>query len=104
MITATQNVADFLRTKAGEQQPIGQAIISLAKVKILMAMDGNDVEHISRFVHLSDKEKKVLDKAAKQGNGIIILGNQHAQFQSFMTRAEMKSYNPRLYRQIYTEG
>lgn len=101
MITATQNVADFLRTAEGESEPIGQGILSLAKVKILMAMDGNDIEKLSKFVKLSEQEVETLGNTTKQGEGIIILGNQHAQFQSFMTEAEMRLYNPKRYEELY---
>ncbi|KPV42705.1 VirB4 family type IV secretion system protein [Alicyclobacillus ferrooxydans] len=100
LTTATQNTNDFLRTKPGASVAPGQAILSNSQIKLLLNMDEKEIRQISEFVPLSEKEQKILYKA-EPGHGILLVGPQHAQMEIFLTPAEMKLFNPDLYRQIY---
>ncbi|QSO50112.1 VirB4 family type IV secretion system protein [Alicyclobacillus mengziensis] len=100
LTTATQNVEDFLRTSEGDTVPYGQMIIENSGVKILFHMGDRELDKISEFTLLSEGERQVLQRP-KRGNGICIVGNQHAHIQTFMTPEEMKLYDPSEYARLF---
>ncbi|MFD1674121.1 VirB4 family type IV secretion system protein [Alicyclobacillus fodiniaquatilis] len=105
MVGATQNVGDYLRTSKDLPEPPGKAIITNSGVKFLMRLNKAEIAQISDFVPLSAREKKLLEGGKRpelsRGKGIVIVGGQHAELQTFMTPAEMKLYRPQQYALLY---
>ncbi|SFV03889.1 TraC family protein [Alicyclobacillus macrosporangiidus] len=102
---ATQNVGDFLRTSKDLPEPPGQAIITNSQVKLLLRMNKQEIEKIAEFETLSEREKKLLaggkDPEATRGQGILIVGGQHAEIRTFMTPLELRQYDPERYHALY---
>ncbi|WP_436664540.1 VirB4 family type IV secretion system protein (plasmid) [Alicyclobacillus acidoterrestris] len=105
MVGATQNVGDYLRTSKDLPEPPGKAIITNSGVKLLMRLNKAEIAQISDYVPLSAREKKLLEGGKRpelsRGKGIVIVGGQHAQLQTFMTPAEMRLYRPQQYKLLY---
>lgn len=103
LTTATQNVADFLRTAQGDSISYGEMIIANSGVKILMQMENKDIERIMEFLPLSARERKLLRPTGRpgRGRGILIVGDQRAEMQTFMTPAEWRLYDPHQYAKLY---
>lgn len=73
----THSVVDIMDEKV---RRFGQAILDNSCYKLLLGVDGKNLEDTKRFMYLSDKEAEILQKK-NRGEGIFIAGNNRIAMQ-----------------------
>jgi type IV secretory pathway VirB4 component len=83
LVTATQNVDDFL--SVGKY---GSAIFNNAFIKTFFRMSEQDIDQLSRFMSFSERELKVLGRKKGQGACLHMVGEQRVEMQVIATPYE----------------
>lgn len=100
MVTATQNLPDFLSIPR-----YGQAIIDNSYFKIFFRLGETDLEPAQSLYKFSDREMKILrqkksEKTGK-GKGIFIAGSQRVEIQTTASKFELEIVDPDQFEDIY---
>lgn len=99
VVTATQNLPDFLSIKR-----YGQAILDNSFFKIFFRVGETDLPEVKKLYHFSKSELKVLSSTNKKGNkgrGIFCLGSRRVEIQTRASKFELEIIDPRQYEELY---
>lgn len=91
LVTIWQNAIDFL---APELQVQGEAILGNATTKLLLRQGEKDLEALAKLLNLSDAERELL-ATAKQGHGLLIVGNQRVRLHVEAAPHELPLVDPK---------
>ena len=103
LVTATQNVPDFLAI-----EKYGQAILDNSFFKLFMRLGPSDIPVIQNLFNFSDSELSILKGSVVQrgrgvkGKGIFLIGGAHKiAIQTIASKKELEIIDPRQYKEKY---
>ena len=104
LITATQNVPDFLAI-----EKYGQAILDNSFFKLFMRLGPSDIPVIQKLFNFSESELGILKGSVVQrgrgvkGKGIFLIGGAHKiAVQTIASKKELEIIDPRQYKEKYS--
>jgi TraG P-loop domain len=107
MVTATQNLPDFLSIER-----YGQAIIDNSYFKIFFRLGETDLDPAQSLYKFSEREMKILRQKTKldtkkgrgnKGKGIFIAGSQRVEIQTIASKFELEIIDPDQFEDIYQQ-
>ena len=105
LVTATQNIPDFLSIPK-----YGQAILDNSFFKLFMRMGQSDIPVIQELFNFTESELKILKGSIVQrgrgvkGKGLLLVGGSHKiAIQTIASKEELEIIDPRQYNERYAE-
>lgn len=103
LVTATQNIPDFLSV-----EKYGQAILDNSFFKLFMRMGPSDIPVIQELFHFTESELKILKGSVVQrgrgvkGKGLFLVGGAHKiAIQTIASRTELEIIDPKQFNEKY---
>lgn len=105
LVTATQNIPDFLSIPKH-----GQAILDNSFFKLFMRLGASDIPVVQDLFHFTESELKILKGSVVQrgkgvkGKGLFLVGGAHKiAIQTIASKEELKIIDSRQYNELYGE-
>lgn len=105
LITATQNIPDFLSI-----EKYGQAIIDNAYFKLFMRLGESDIPEVQKLYNFSDSELKIVKgnsstkSKGTKGKGILMIGSQRVAIQTMASQFELEIIDPKRFEEVYKKS
>ena len=103
LVTATQNIPDFLSV-----EKYGQAILDNSFFKLFMRMGPSDIPVIQELFHFTESELSILKGSIVQrgrgvkGKGLFLIGGAHKiAIQTIASRTELEIIDPKQFSEKY---
>ena len=101
VVTATQNLPDFLSIKR-----YGQAILDNSFFKIFFRVGETDLPEVKKLYSFSNNELKILsstNRKGSKGKGILCVGSRRVEIQTKASKYELEIIDPKQYFELFNE-